>query len=1301
MGKVLTTLVLLVVALVAAVLVGPSFVDWNQYKSEITAEAKKATGRELTIAGDVSLALLPSPALSAERVSLANIEGGSQPEMLALDALKIQVAFLPLLGGRIQVQSVSLVEPQILLEVLPDGRANWDFEAEMAEAAESEAETQATSEGESEPDGAAGEDFTVRVDNFEIERGVLIYRDALSGQEERLDEIDARIVAESLRGPFAVEGELTTRGTRTRIEATVGQLPDAGATTFNVTLGLPNAATEVTMAGTLSRHPESFELRGKLKGEGENLAALVGLLADGADQQPVALGNAFTLEGTIEADDAHFSASDLRVGLGKTAIEGEASVALGPPTDLRVKLSASRLDLDELLVEASPGEADSQEKATANDGEAGAETAEGADAQPAAAAPQAEAAIQAFSIPADLQGSIELEVGALVHRGQVVRQIRVNADMAEGRVQLKQALALLPGGSDVSLSGEVTQGEQGPRFVGRLESASDNLRGVLQWLGAPVAEVPADRLRKMSLSTRIDATLQQLSLSELDLRVDLSRVAGGVVVALRERPGLGIGLALDTLNLDAYLPRPGAAVTTEAGDATAAEGEAGPEEQAAQGEPTAQETADRSDGPLNSFDANLNLRVGSLTYQGQTARDIVLQGTLQKGNLSIKQAQVADLAGSALTYSGQLSGLAGRPTMDGTIDLKIADPVKLAALAGVDPGPLARFGAFNLAGNLKGSLDELAFNSKLAMLGGRFGLAGTAKLLSAPLGFDVTLEAQHPDMARLTAALTGGSGLGAGLGGVDVKARLAGTPSVLTISSLSGSLGPMVLNGGLGLDLGGARPVARNVDLTVAIKHKNLSALSRAVGGPSLGTSLGGIDIKGKLKGEGDQYSVTGLSGIAGPLGLSGELKGSLAGGQPSLGEFNLNVRLKHKNLSGLMAAAGLGSGVDPSLGGVDMGAHVFGNAARVDLRDLRGSLGPIELSGTANVALDRARPLLTADLTTGELPLSRLMGGRGGAGGSGGTGAGSLSPRWSTSPIDLKALQGLDANLKLKSKAISHDKFRLANADFAGSLSNGLLDVSHLNGTMFGGAVQIRGKVDSNGTPAIGLALTAIEIESSQLINRMAKFDRISGPVTLNANLSSRGRSEAELISALSGNGDIAGQIVVAAKAEEAAGAALLSVLGDQIKEIRGLAQTGGSLFQSFAGTASQLTGTFQIQQGLVRTNDLRLDGRDAVALTQGSASLPAWLVDSRTDVYRNQNPNAPFITATVTGQLDSPNTKIGGQIFQRQPEAPPSGGTTEGGGLVGPSPTPSGGTAVPQGQPQQVTPQDLLEGLLNKLNQ
>ena len=117
----------LVVLVIAAALIGPGLVDWNAQRDRIAAEVHKATGRDLMIDGDVHLAVLPAPALSAEQVRLANVTGGSEPTMAELRELRVRVALWPLLWGRVKVESVSLVEPRILLEVLADGRRNWDF----------------------------------------------------------------------------------------------------------------------------------------------------------------------------------------------------------------------------------------------------------------------------------------------------------------------------------------------------------------------------------------------------------------------------------------------------------------------------------------------------------------------------------------------------------------------------------------------------------------------------------------------------------------------------------------------------------------------------------------------------------------------------------------------------------------------------------------------------------------------------------------------------------------------------------------------------------------------------------------------------------------------------------------------------------------------------------------------------------------------------------------------------------------------------------------------------------------------
>src|SRR3546814_12676028 len=64
--KLAIALVALLVMAVVALLVLPSFWDWNGEKGRLAALVKQHTGRGLEIAGDVSLRLLPTPAFSAE-----------------------------------------------------------------------------------------------------------------------------------------------------------------------------------------------------------------------------------------------------------------------------------------------------------------------------------------------------------------------------------------------------------------------------------------------------------------------------------------------------------------------------------------------------------------------------------------------------------------------------------------------------------------------------------------------------------------------------------------------------------------------------------------------------------------------------------------------------------------------------------------------------------------------------------------------------------------------------------------------------------------------------------------------------------------------------------------------------------------------------------------------------------------------------------------------------------------------------------------------------------------------------------
>ena len=107
--------------LVVALLVIPSFINWNTYKSEIADQVRALTGRELIIGGDIDLKIFPSPRLVAENVSLSSIEGAQSPDLVSLRSVEVRIALAPLLGGNIGIETVQLIEPQVFLEVLADG----------------------------------------------------------------------------------------------------------------------------------------------------------------------------------------------------------------------------------------------------------------------------------------------------------------------------------------------------------------------------------------------------------------------------------------------------------------------------------------------------------------------------------------------------------------------------------------------------------------------------------------------------------------------------------------------------------------------------------------------------------------------------------------------------------------------------------------------------------------------------------------------------------------------------------------------------------------------------------------------------------------------------------------------------------------------------------------------------------------------------------------------------------------------------------------------------------------------------
>jgi uncharacterized protein involved in outer membrane biogenesis len=101
--------------------------DFNRYKDVIANALKDATGRELSLEGDVDLKISFWPALVVTNVALANTPWGSQPEMIRIHRIEARVSLLRLLMGNVDLKQMAILGVDMVLETDAAGLGNWEF----------------------------------------------------------------------------------------------------------------------------------------------------------------------------------------------------------------------------------------------------------------------------------------------------------------------------------------------------------------------------------------------------------------------------------------------------------------------------------------------------------------------------------------------------------------------------------------------------------------------------------------------------------------------------------------------------------------------------------------------------------------------------------------------------------------------------------------------------------------------------------------------------------------------------------------------------------------------------------------------------------------------------------------------------------------------------------------------------------------------------------------------------------------------------------------------------------------------
>jgi len=212
--------------------------------------------------------------------------------------------------------------------------------------------------------------------------------------------------------------------------------------------------------------------------------------------------------------------------------------------------------------------------------------------------------------------------------------------------------------------------------------------------------------------------------------------------------------------------------------------------------------------------------------------------------------------------------------------------------------------------------------------------------------------------------------------------------------------------------------------------------------------------------------------------------------------------------------------------------------------------------------------------------------------------------------PIDFSAKTNVTIDLK-KQTLVSEDfKLQIANTVATGSLrGNNILD-----------------------TPKLNLKLVLNNVEVRPLLVNVAEYDKFSGALTLNTNITMHGATGEAMLGSLSGSGSV----LITNGSYRGIDVPYQVRRASAIINQKAMPQETQPSHTDF----DRLTASFQISNSWLNTNDLLIQAPDYKVTGQGGANIVSEQLDLRLNAYSTHDDNF-FVPIKVTGSFTNSSIK------------------------------------------------------------
>ena len=599
--------VLVVIALFTA-LVAPYFIDWTAYKQDFERQASQVFGQPVTVGGGANVRILPLPSVSFGDLSVGETSSG-QP-LMTVEQFSANVELAPLLSGEIRIVDMSLTRPHFNIEVDESGRIAWTQRRELL-----------VDPGQ------------VEVDSLSVREASFILSGLADGSTITGDRINADISAQSLVGPWRIEGSGEIGGSATEFSIATGRLTDAGTMRLRIAAVREDQPYELRADGPVSLDEDVLAWQGEFEITplGENGDSGLRGTSAGRTGLPV------RTRGKYRLVPSRLDLAEMELEIGSRddpfVLSGQGTADLRGQDGFRLELDGRQIDVARIArMRGSEGDVATLEQRIA----------------------LVRGILDEVPVPA-INGVLDFEIPAIVSGDTMLREISTVVQPDGKRWKVRRLKATLPGNTVLEFSGSVGKGDDFG-IDGNLLIASRQPSGLAVWL-AGKASPHIRRIKRAGLSGSISATPSQLDLQNLEIRLDDNLITGRInrlapvekLDGTSGNPAILVQLSGDAIRLDdlraLYLL-------------------------------TGQE-----DLATGNHDLDVAMKAGRLSAYSLEAGGVDLEFQVRDGKLSVSRLNAEQFLGARFESTGQIKNLLSDASGNLRIAVKAENLAQLAAEA--------------------------------------------------------------------------------------------------------------------------------------------------------------------------------------------------------------------------------------------------------------------------------------------------------------------------------------------------------------------------------------------------------------------------------------------------------------------------------------------------------------------------------------------------------------------------------------------------------------------------------------------